>query len=98
MGLPLSAQVEERGGTSAEVVMLPLKEKTKITVPSRPRTHCLESDGRRQLMTLGQAFFLCEDEVGGPGGERGKVEPVGSPGLVRVCPGSAEQHLGTRRL
>lgn len=32
-------------------------------VASGPRIHCLESDDRRQLTTLGQAFFLCEDEV-----------------------------------
>lgn len=42
-------------------------------VASGPRIHCLESDDRRQLMTLGQAFFLCEDEVGGPGGVREKA-------------------------
>lgn len=72
------------------------KGEDQDTVASCPRTHCLESDGRRQLMTLGQAFFLCEDEVGGPGGERGKVEPVGSPGSIRVCPGSG-QALGLQQ-
>lgn len=32
-------------------------------VASGPRIHCLESDDRRWWMTLGQAFFLCADEV-----------------------------------
>lgn len=91
--MELHSQVEERGGKSAEVAMLPLDEKTKRQWHQAP-----EYTVWNQSMTLGQAFFLCEDEVEDTHQEeyRRRWRRLASQGLYKYAQGQVRPLVRSR--